>query len=114
MRTHAIPRRVSRAGPAAKFCFAILAFGATAGPSAAFSDKTFSDPLFRRCITWMLEGYRGALLQNVCMEEFDLPQPSLFLCAQKIRTGFTSKTDREACAILFEEEAKKVRDGYIR
>ena len=93
---------------------AVLAFAGWTEPSAAFSDKTFSDPLFQRCITWMLEGYRGALLQNVCMEEFDLPQPSLFLCARKIRTGFASQTDREACAILFEEEAKKVRSGYIR
>jgi hypothetical protein len=83
-------------------------------PLAAAPDHAFGDPLFQRCINWMLDGYRGALLQNVCMDEFDLPQPSLFLCARKIRTGFQSETDREACAIIFEEEAKKVRDGYIK
>jgi hypothetical protein len=93
---------------------ALVGLGSSAQPTAAIRDQTFDDPLFRRCITWMLEGYRGALLQNVCMDEFDLPQPSIFLCARKIRTGFSSETDREGCAIVFEEEAKKVRAGYIR
>jgi hypothetical protein len=53
------------------------------------SDVRFDDPVFRRCISWMLDGYRGALLQNICTDEYDLPQPSLFLCARKIRTGFS-------------------------
>jgi hypothetical protein len=92
--------------------FVVLASPATS--LAAPPDHAFDDPLFQRCITWMLDGYRGALLQNVCMDEFELPQPSLFLCARKIRTGFASETDREACAIIFEEEAKKVRDGYVK
>lgn len=92
-------------------CAVALAPGAC---RAAAPEHAFNDPLFQRCITWMLDGYRGALLQNVCMDEFDLPQPSLFLCARKIRTGFQSETDREACAIVFEEEAKKVRGGYIK
>jgi len=93
---------------------AALILGAAAGPAAAFNQKSFDDPLFRRCIAWMLDGNRGALLQNVCLDEYDLPPPSLFLCARKLRTGFTSATDREACALIFEEEARKVREGYIR
>jgi len=77
-------------------------------------DFRFDDPVFRRCISWMLDGYRGALIQNICTDEYDLPQPSLFLCARKIRTGFSSENDREYCAVVFDEEAKKVRGGYIK
>jgi hypothetical protein len=92
----------------------LLPLGAAAGATPAARENMFNDPLFRRCISWMLDGYRGALLQNFCMDEYELPQPSLFLCARKIRSGFTSASDREGCAIVFEEEAKKVRAGYIR
>src|SRR5262245_424643 len=92
----------------------LLLAGAVAEPSAAMRDEMFDDPLFRRCIRWMMDGYRGALLQNVCFDEYELPQPSLFLCARKIRTGFASETEREGCAIVFEEEARKVREGYIK
>jgi hypothetical protein len=93
---------------------ACVVLGNSALSFAAPPDHAFDDPLFQRCISWMLDGYRGALLQNVCMDEFELPQPSLFLCARKIRTGFASEADREGCAIIFEEEAKKVRNGYIK
>jgi hypothetical protein len=91
-----------------------LAYAAALPAAAAPKDERFEDPTFQRCLVWMLDGYRGALLQNVCMDEYELPQPSLFLCARKLRTGFASENDREACAILFEEEAKKVRKGYIK
>jgi hypothetical protein len=93
-------------------CIALLV--ASTGIAASAVDERFDDPVFRRCISWMLDGYRGALLQNICMDEYDLPQPSLFLCARKIRTGFASENDRDYCAVVFDEEAKKVRGGYIK
>ena len=81
---------------------------------AAPREPSFDDPMFRRCVTWMLDGKRGALLQGLCLDEYEIPPPSLFLCARKVQTGFRSPTDREGCAIVFEEQAKKVRGGYIR
>jgi hypothetical protein len=56
----------------------------------------------------------GALIDNLCLEHYSLPPPSLFQCARKVMTGFASANDQEGCAILFEEEAKKVRAGYIK
>jgi hypothetical protein len=94
---------------------AVMSFaGPAVTPAAAIADRLFDDPLFRRCVSWMLDGYRGAMLQNVCLEEFELPPPSLFLCARKIRLGFTSASDREGCALIFEEQAKRAREGYLR
>ena len=40
--------------------------------------------------------------------------PSMFICARKVRLGFSSKTDQEACAIVLEEEIKKIRAGYVK
>jgi hypothetical protein len=77
-------------------------------------EELFDDPLFRRCISWMLDGQRGALIDSRCLDLYDIPPPSLFLCARKVQTGFTSSTDRETCAIVYEEQVKKVRAGYIR
>jgi len=80
----------------------------------SLDPPSFDDPVFRRCVTWMLGGGRGALLENVCLDDYGIPPPSIFTCATKVRTGFLSSNDREACAILFEEQTKKVRAGYIR
>jgi len=91
--------------------FVIGLCGATA---AATPERSFDDPMFRRCVTWMLDGQRGALIENICLDEYDLPPPSLFICARKVRTGFPSASDREGCAIVFDEEAKKARAGFIR
>ncbi|MEI8146713.1 MAG: hypothetical protein WCH83_14735 [Alphaproteobacteria bacterium] len=88
--------------------------GVTLAPAQKADEPPFESSDFRRCIAWMLNGTRGALLQNQCMEHFDLPQPSLFLYASKIRMGFASDRDRKVCAILFEEEVKKIRAGFIR
>src|SRR5262249_45450476 len=90
----------------------VILIGASA--SAAPKADVFDDPLFRRCISWLMEGTGGALIQPLCIDDFGLPPPSLFFCARKIQTGFTSEADREGCAILFEEEAKKMRAGYIK
>jgi hypothetical protein len=62
----------------------------------------------------MLTGQSGAGIDRVCLDDYDLPPPSLFLCARKVWIGFPSANDREACAIVFEEEVKKVRAGYIK
>ena len=77
-------------------------------------DQSFDDPMFRRCVSWMLDGQRGAMIDNICLDEYEIPPPSLFLCARKVQTGFLSSTDREVCAIVFEEQVKKVRAGFIK
>ena len=94
--------------------WALLVLGALAFPALAHGEPPFEDPMFRRCLGWMLDGKRGGLIENICREEFDLPPPSLFLCARKVRMGFLSLADREGCAILFEDEAKRARSGYIK
>jgi|SRR5262250_1546093 len=88
---------------------------ALSGASTADSQEhSFDDPMFQRCVNWMLRGEKGALIENICIDEYEIPPPSLFICARKVKTGFTSSGDREACAIIFEEEAKKVRAGFVR
>lgn len=82
--------------------------------TVALSQPPFDDPMFRRCVSWMLDGQRGAGIDRICLDEYDIPSPSLFLCAQKVETGFLSPTDREACAIVYEEQVKKVRAGFVK
>ena len=91
-----------------------LLLGPLDASSAGQYETLFDDPLFRHCVSWMLDGQRGALIENQCLDEYDIPPPSLLLCARKVQTGFASPTDREACAIVYEEQAKKVRAGYVR
>ncbi len=74
----------------------------------------FEDPLFKRCISWMLDGTGGGLLGNLCVDNFSLPSPSQFICSRKILSGFDSVVEREGCAIIFEEQVKKVRAGYVK
>ena len=88
-----------------------------AGGIASATDDTddmFKDPMLRRCVYWLLTGTRGALIEPLCVDEYEIPPPSLFLCARKVKTGFLSQTDLEGCAIVFDEEAKRVRSGYVR
>ena len=85
-----------------------------AGPSFAAEEPPFDDPMFRRCVTWLMTGERGAFIDNLCLEEYDLPSPAMFICARKVRLGFKSKTDQQACAIILEEEIKKVKAGYVK
>jgi len=80
----------------------------------ASREAIFDDPLFRQCISWLLDGERGGMIDNLCLERYAIPTPSQFICARKIFTGFESAADQEGCAIIFEEQAKKVRAGYIR
>jgi hypothetical protein len=87
---------------------------ASSATDAAPGESPFDDPLFRRCINWMLRSTGGALIDNLCLEHYSLPPPSLFSCARKVMTGVKSDADQEGCAILFEEEAKKVRAGYVK
>lgn len=92
----------------------LCAASAIAGTATAAEQPPFEDPMFRRCIAWLLNGEGGALIDNVCLGDYDLPSPSLFICARKVRTGFKSETDRQACLIVLEEEMKKVRAGYVK
>lgn len=97
--------------------FALAAFvlgccALAAGPAVP-QDHSFDDPLFRRCVDWMMTGYRGALIDNLCLDNYGLPPPSLFICARKISRGFSSPNDRESCALIFDEQARQSRSGYI-
>ena len=92
----------------------LVLLSASSGTGATPRESPFDEPLFRRCINWMLDGTGGALIDNLCLEHYSLPPPSLFLCARKVMTGFSSASDQEGCAILFEEEARKVRAGYVK
>jgi hypothetical protein len=92
----------------------LLVLGLCSATAAATREHSFDDPMFRRCVSWMLDGKGGALIDNICLDEYEIPPPSLFICARKVRTGFLSASDREGCAIVFDEQARKVRCGFIR
>ena len=92
----------------------VLLLGLVASSAALADERSFDDPMFRRCVNWMLDGERGSMIDNVCLDEYGIPPPSLFLCARKVQSGFTSATDREACALIFEEQARKVRAGFVK
>jgi hypothetical protein len=92
----------------------LFVFSISGTSAAETSQQPFDDPMFRRCLTWMLDGQRGVGLDRICLDEYEIPAPSLFLCTRKIQTGFLSSTDREVCAIVLEEQVKKVRAGFLR
>lgn len=81
---------------------------------AAAANERFEDPMFRRCIDWMVDGRGGALIENICIDEYELPSSSLALCAKKVRSGFRSTADQEGCALVFEDYARQVRAGFVR
>jgi hypothetical protein len=101
----------------ARLTFALVAavavLPAQAGRAGA-AELPFDDGLFRRCISWMLSGEGGALIDNLCAANYALPSPSLFMCARKSLSGFDSAVDREVCAVIFDEQAKKARAGKVR
>jgi hypothetical protein len=109
-----VPERICRATRIALPFLPVLLFALLPGAHAASFEHSFDDPIFRRCVNWMLDGSRGALIDNICIDEYDIPPPSLFICARKVRTGFQSADDRDGCALLFEEQARKVRAGYVK
>src|SRR5262245_53068796 len=78
------------------------------------TDDVFNDPMLRSCLYWLLTGTRGALIEPLCTDEYQIPPPSLFQCARKISAGFQSQTDLEACAIIFDEQGRKARSGFVR
>jgi len=92
--------------------FLILILSGTIAHAA--EEQSFDDPMFQRCVKWMLDGQRGAMIDNICLDQYEIPPPSLFLCARKVQSGFVSPTDREVCAIVFEEEVRKVRAGFVK
>jgi hypothetical protein len=93
---------------------AILLLGMLGEIRTASAEPPFDDPLFRRCISWLLDGNEGALIDNLCLDDYSLPSPSLFLCARRALDGFSSEVDREGCAVLFEEQARKTRSGFVK
>lgn len=79
----------------------------------ASREAVFDDPLFRKCISWLLDGEQGGMIDNLCNANYSIPTPSQFICARKILIGFKSANEQEGCAIIFEEQAKKARAGYV-
>jgi hypothetical protein len=74
----------------------------------------FDDPMFRRCVTWLLTGAKGGMIEAICSEEYAIPTPSLVICVQKLTTGFASKNDQEVCALIFEDKAKTIRASFVK
>ena len=92
----------------------VLLVGVSAESRAASEENAFDDELFRRCISWMLNGEGGALIDNLCTADYSIPPPSLFICARKVLAGFESDADRDGCALIFEEQAKRARAGRVK
>jgi hypothetical protein len=94
--------------------FLLLVLGSLEAKSETIRERLVNDPVLQRCIAWMLDGYRGAFIQDICLDDHGIPPPSLFMCARKVSAGFASSADQEGCAILFDEQAKKARAGYVK
>lgn len=92
----------------------VLLAGTGAAGHGARAEPPFDDPLFRKCVSWMLDGKRGALIDNLCVANYSIPPPSLFICARKVLAGFESDADRAGCAFLFEEQARRARAGWVK
>ena len=99
-----------------RFLIVLIVFllNLTSTSVAQTSKISFEDPMFRRCLTWMLDGQKGGMIEGICLDDYDIPAPSVFLCSRKIQSGFLSPTDREVCALVFEEQVKKVRAGFLK
>jgi len=107
-------RRAIACGIAWVIGFACLASGRETASASDQIDDMFADRGLRHCLYWLLTGTRGALIEPLCLSEYEIPPPSLFLCARKVQTGFQSQKDLETCAVVFDEQAKKVRSGYVK
>jgi len=93
---------------------AVASLVSSAAEAQTIIERLQKDPMFQRCIEWMLDGKRGAFIQEICLLDYAIPPPSIFICARKIATAYDSPFEREGCAILFEEQAKKARATYAR
>ena len=102
----------SRSASSIAIVVAVLSSSTAAGQT--IMDRISSDPTFQRCIEWMLSGKRGAFIQDVCLLDYGIPTPSILICARKTSAAFDSSAEREGCAILFEEQAKRARATYAR
>ena len=81
---------------------------------AAPRERLFDDPMFRRCVSWMLSGQRGALIEDVCLDEYEIRRRRFFFAPARSKRDSLRRSTREGCAIIYEEQIKKVRAGYIR
>ena len=94
---------------------ALCALAPASTPTEATGrEALFQDKLFQQCISWMLDGVGGAMIENQCIDYYAFPPPSLFMCARKVLTGFASANDQEVCAVIFEDQAAKARAGYVK
>lgn len=65
------------------------------------------------CTSWMLTDYPSGLDETWCRAEFALPSAFLIKCSKAQQVGFTSKTQREACRLMFLRAAGETANGYV-
>ncbi len=85
---------------------------AGAGPAAAADPG--EDERFQRCLDGMLKGFASGIEQRACQGNYDLPSAYHFYCAQRVRTGFKTPLERDACVRFFETEALRAMRAYVR
>lgn len=93
--------------------FAFLAVSAL-GVAPASAGEIFDEDLFRKCYRWMTEGKGGALIDNLCLDIYGIPPPTLFICARKIQEGFDSEADRKSCVFVFEDYTRRIAESRVR
>lgn len=73
-----------------------------------------ADPRLQSCLIGMMRGYQTGLDETFCRSVYDLPSPFFFKCAQNIRIGFESETERAACVAFLETARDKADAGRVR
>lgn len=91
---------------------AAIALLTISGPAQA-QDHT-SDAQFTACIDGMLRGFENGIEESACRGFYDLPTAYHFYCAQRVRTGFKTDLERDACVRFFESQALAAMRAYVR
>ena len=91
---------------------AAIALLTISGPAPA--DERISDAQFTACIDGMLRGFESGIEERACQGFYDLPSAYHFYCAQRVRTGFKTDLERDACVRFFESQALAAMRAYVR
>lgn len=94
---------------AALAAIALLAISGTAQAQDGTSDAQFT-----ACIDGMLNGFESGINERACQGFYDLPSAYHFYCAQRVRTGFKTDLERDACVRFFESQALAAMRAYVR
>ena len=82
--------------------------------AASAQDPRTTDPRFIQCLIWLMDGYPSGIEEWDCGGNYQLPSPYHFSCASALKYGFDNPTQREACALFFEQQAERARTSYTR